>query len=502
LKNKDGKPFGVRLECVTKQPFLNDFPLTIFATAKRRMQAAIRQSRSIITQRSLSGYAVLFEDILSGDFLKSIDPTQRQRSFGHIPVFWAWLAQILEANASCSKAVGLIQSWCRVCKLPIPSSCTSSYCQARQRIQVDFLKQIHDRIITRLGCHVNTRNQWQGFTLKAMDGSSVQLMDTEANQELYPQPSSQKPGCGFPVMGIVGLLNLSHGGWEHIETCRYSDHDSKAAAKLVKHLQNGDLLLADRAFCSYELIASSLARGCEVLMRLHQARSKALDWKQGKRIGPNERIVTWKRPQHRVGSTLSADQWKRLPETLTLRLIRFGYENRDGNKARMILVTSLLEYKKYPELELAQLYHQRWDIELKLRDLKTTLGMEGFDVKSPEMAHKTLWMSVIAFNLMRSLMQKAAGNTGKPVWHISFKGVLDLVCASHESIRCCAGMPRKKAIAMAQFIDICSTKLIDIRPFRREPRARKRRPKNFQLLSELRNQFKEITHRSRYKKNA
>jgi hypothetical protein len=199
---------------------------------------------------------------------------------------------------------------------------------------------------------------------------------------------------------------------------------------------------------------------------------------------------------------LTASEWKRLPEKLTLRLIRFGYENREGNKARMVLVTSLLDHQKYSETQLASLYHQRWDIELKLRDLKTTLGMECFNVKSPEMAHKALWMSVIAFNLIRSLMQKAARNTGKPVWHISFKGVLDLACASHESIRSCAGMPRKKAIVMAQLIDICSTKLVDVRPFRQEPRARKRRPKNFQLLTKPRDQFKEISHRSKYRRNA
>lgn len=466
------------------------------------MQAAIRQSRAIITQRSLSGYAVLFEDVLPGDFLESIDPTERQRSFGHIPVFWAWLAQILEANASCGKAVGLIQSWCKTCKLPIPSSDTSSYCKARCRLQIDFLKQVHNRVITRLGRRVSSRDQWHGFNLKAMDGSSVQLMDTQRNQNIYPQPSSQNPGSGFPVMGIVGLLNLSHGGWEHVETCPYSDHDTKAAAKLVSHLKQGDLLLADRAFCSYELIARSLAHGSEVLMRLHQARSKALDWKRGKRIGPNERIITWQRPQQPPRSTLCAEEWKRLPESLTLRLIRFGYENREGKKARMVLVTSLVDHKKFDEVDLATLYHQRWDIELKLRDLKTTLGMERFDVKSPDMAHKTLWMSVIAFNLMRTLMQKAASVAGKPVWHVSFKGVLDLVTASHESFRCCAGMPRKRAIALAQFISICATKLIDIRPFRREPRARKRRPKNFQLLSEPRRQFQEITHRSKYKKSA
>ncbi|MFN7341764.1 MAG: hypothetical protein ACK5TA_00360, partial [bacterium] len=98
--------------------------------------------------------------------------------------------------------------------------------------------------------------------------------------------------------------------------------------------------------------------------------------------------------------------------------------------------------------------------------------------------------------------QKAAGNTGRAVWHISFKGVLDMACSSHESIRCCAGMPLKRTIAMDQFISICATKLIDIRPLRREPRARNRRPKNFQLLSEPRGKFQEISHRNRYKKNA
>lgn len=87
-----------------KQPYLTDFPLTVFATARRRLQATIRKASAIITRSSLSGYAVLFEDILPSDFLTSIDPTTRQRSFGHLPVFWAWLAQILEANASCQKA--------------------------------------------------------------------------------------------------------------------------------------------------------------------------------------------------------------------------------------------------------------------------------------------------------------------------------------------------------------------------------------------------------------
>lgn len=487
---------------MTKQPFLTDFPLVVFATAKRRLQAAIRRTSAIITRRSLSGYAVLFEDMLPGEFLASIDPTERQRSFGHIPVFWAWLAQILEANASCQKAVGLIQSWCRASKLPVPSSDTSSYCKARGRLRLSFLQQIHQRVIAHLHSRIGSRDQWNGFTLKAMDGSSVQLMDTDKNQLLYPQPSVQKPGCGFPTMGIVGLLNLGHGGWEHIETCPHTQHDTKAAATLATHLSEGDLLLADRAFCSYELIVRCRKQGAHILMRLHHARDKALDWRKGRKIGSNQRIVTWQRPQRPHGTSLTREQWEALPETMELRLIRFHYENRAGKKAELIVVTTLLDAQQHPGEDLADLYARRWDIELKLRDLKTTLGMESFEVKSPDMAHKTLWMSVIAYNLIRSLMQKAAAEAGEPVWHISFKGVLDLVVSSHESLRICAGKPCKRKAAVSQIISICSTKRIDIRPFRREPRAVKRRPKPYQLLTEHRSTFIEIHHRGRYRKSA
>ena len=487
---------------MTKQPFLTDFPLVVFATAKRRLQAAIRRTSAIITRRSLSGYAVLFEDMLPGEFLASIDPTERQRSFGHIPVFWAWLAQILEANSSCQKAVGLIQSWCRASNLPVPSSDTSSYCKARGRLRLSFLQQIHQRVINHLHSRIGSRDQWNGFTLKAMDGSSVQLMDTDKNQLLYPQPSVQKPGCGFPTMGIVGLLNLGHGGWEHIETCPYTQHDTKAAATLATHLSEGDLLLADRAFCSYELIVRCRKQGAHILMRLHHARDKALDWRKGRKVDSNQRIVTWQRPQRPHGTSLTREQWETLPETMELRLIRFHYENRAGKIAQLIVVTTLLDAQQHAGEDLADLYARRWDIELKLRDLKTTLGMERFDVKSPDMAHKTLWMSVIAYNLIRSLMQKAAAEAGEPVWHISFKGVLDLVVSSHESLRVCAGKPNKRKAAVSQIVSICATKLISIRPFRREPRAVKRRPKPYQLLTEHRSKFIEIQHRGRYRKSA
>ena len=194
----DGKPDVGRIESVTKQPLHTGFPPTVFASAKRRLQAALRGACALIRSRSLAGYAVLFEDVLPGAFLQGIDPTCRQRSFGHLPVFWAWLAQILEANASCQKAVGLLQSWCRACALPVPSSSTASYCRARQRLGEDFLQGVHQRILTHLRGRGHERDQWKGFTLKAIDGSSVQLMDTDENQSAEPplSPGFRWGGCG------------------------------------------------------------------------------------------------------------------------------------------------------------------------------------------------------------------------------------------------------------------------------------------------------------------
>ncbi|MGJ8642464.1 MAG: IS4 family transposase [Luteolibacter sp.] len=483
---------------MTKQAYLTDFPLHILGTSKRRFQAAIRARRAALIRSSLSGYGVLFGDILPSSFLSSIDPTKRQRCYGHIPVFWAWLAQILESNSSCQRAVCLIQNWSRSSGRAVPSSDTSSYCQGRLRVEISFLQSIHERIAAKLSEHIREKDLWNGLTLKAVDGSSVHLMDTEANQQAYPQSSSQKKGCGSPYFGMVGLLNLSHGGWEQIKTCPMSTHEINPAVELTQTLEANDLLMGDRAFGSYELIARCMQRGAHVLMRLHQAREGALDWNHGKKISRHERIVVWRRPYRPAGSHARRDQWKELPETLELRLIKLSYQGRGGRKATLILVTTLLDYRKFNGIELADLYARRWDIELKLRDLKTTMNMEFLAVKSPDMAHKTLLMGMIANNLIRYMMQSAARMAGEPVWQMSFKGTLDLIVSSHESFRPYAGSPTKKKTEFNALLKICTTKRINVRPFRSEPRAVKRRPKNHPLLSAPRHEYEEVFHRSRY----
>lgn len=344
-----------------QQPVLANFPSHVFATARRRFQAGIRRLRESLAGESLSGYAVMFADVLPAPFLKGIDNTRRNRHFGHQPVFWAWLAQILEGNASCSKAIGFIQSWCRSQNLPIPSSDTSSYCKARPRLSDSFLDRIAGRAGEVLAARVCEQDRWHGFTLKAVDGSTTKLSDTEQNQRDFPQPSTQDRGCGFPVMGIAALLNLSHGGWEAMATGAFQEHDLTLAEGLLDHIGKGDLLLGDRAYCSYAFIAAVLARGGHALMRLHQQREASLDWRKGRRISRQERIVTWLRPAFSaMKGRMTRGEWEELPATLEVRLIRLNYEDRSGKCRPMIVVTTLTDARLHDGIELHSLYARRW----------------------------------------------------------------------------------------------------------------------------------------------
>lgn len=463
----------------------------------------MQQIRHRALRESICGYGFLFDDVLPAEFLAEIDPTRRNRHFGHRPVFWAWLGQILELNASCSRAVTLIQTWCVKAGLVVPASDTSPYCKARRRVKDSFLRKILARIDQVLRRGMRPSDLWHGLVLKAFDGTSVKLMDTAANQARYPQPSSQKPGCGFPVMGVVGLLNISHGGWEGFTTGDYKLHDARAAQSLLGHVERGDLILADRAYCSYELVARIRQQGGECVMRLHQARHRKLDWRRGKKIGRCERLVTWEKPATQPeASDLSAEQWAALPDTMTVRYIKMGYEDRAGEKRMLVVVTTLLDPVKHDATEVIDLYARRWEIELKFRDVKTTMGMEEFAVKSPAMAHKTLLMMMIAYNLLRTVMQRSARHAEKPLSEMSFKGTIDVISSSHSLFHGLARQRHRLRELRDQIVEVCATKILDIRPFRQEPRAVKRRPKPFQLLTAHRHVFREIPHKENYRKPA
>lgn len=465
---------------------------------RRRLQDVIAARRRDLKESSIATYALQFSHILPADFLHGLSTSKRIRHYCNVVVFWAWLAQIFEANASLSKAVSLVQAWSGDLGLPVPNKDTGNYSRARGRLGIEFLAGVSSRINEYLNARIRPEDTYHGHIVKSIDGSSVSLDDTEENQADYPQPSSQDTGCGFPVMGIMGVLNHSHGGWEDFAQGEQSAHDSPIFHKLLHCFNPGDILCGDRAFCTYELMSTMQDREVHTLMRLHQARHRTLDWRRGKKLGRNQRLFTWRKPaQQPSGSTLGADGWAAIKDEMQVRLIRFHFEDRDGKKRRMVLATTLTDHEKYDWLELAALYAQRWDIELRLRDVKTTLGMDHLRVKTPATARKTLQMALIAYNLIKSSCQQAGHAAGKDLRLMSFKGALDTIVANTGRY-----LRRQKHTAKIReiwisTIGLISEKVIHFRPFRREPRAQKKRPKNFSYLTKPRADYSEAPHRGK-----
>lgn len=471
---------------------MTGFPNTLFGSKKRSIQDNIHAQRKKLATAGLSDFALLFEPFLPAKFLSEISFNQRQRVYTEVVVFWAWLAQVLLFNASCGKAVSLIRSWCAAIGMKPPCAETGAYCQARKRLRLKFLEDIFSNICKVLDRRIRPEDRWQGMIVKSIDGSSVQLMDTPENQKAYPQPKNQKKGCGFPVMGFTGVLNHAHGGWEGYVTSPHTDHDHKVAHKLLGHFQQGDLVLADTAYSSYELIVTLGTKGVHSLMPHHQARK--INFRKGKKIGENQRLSTWVKPKNQSKkSSLSEKEWEKLPETMEVRIIRFWYRNKDGKLCKKHLVTTLLDTKKYPWKELVSLYLERWDIELRFRDVKTTMGFEELNVKTPEMAHKALAMAMIGCNLIKAVSQEAAILSDQSIRKISFKGTLDEITSNSSNFRNHFKHPHKCAELYVRFLDLVSEKLLTIRPNRYEPRAVKKRPKPFPRLNIPRKLWKNDT---------
>jgi len=402
------------------------------------------------------------------------------------------MSQMLNFNSSCSDAVSRVQAWRLQAKLSAISSKTTAYCNARIRLPLTFIEAVASQVLSVINRRVQTKDLWHGFIVKSVDGSSTQLMATEENQKEFPQPTNQKKHCGFPVMKFLGLLNHCTGAWEKHLTAHPDEHDARTMKKLLKYFVEPCLLLADRAFCSYEIILRLRERGVESVMRLHQMRAKGFTLRKGKKIGSNQRLVTWikpkKKPKH---SDLSDQEWSELADTIEMRLIACFYEDRNGEKKRMILATTLLDPQKYDWIEIMNLYGTRWDIELRLRDVKTTMGMEELNVKTPEMARKSLAMALLGYNLVKAVSQEAAQVEGVDQKMISFKGVLDWInhtTALFQEIKGKASRSMKNLYA--SFLETAATKLIDHRPYRWEPRAIKKRPKPFPRLTESRSELR------------
>jgi hypothetical protein len=443
-------------------------------------------------------------DLLLGSFFPAhlLSPTEegansRQRIFSLRHTFFAFLYQVLHPGSACRTAVRQVQALFQQQGGGWVDAGTGAYCQARKRLPLDTLQRVRHAVAAQAERLLPPSQQsWYGLHPKVIDGTSVSAPDTPSNQRAYPQYRTQKPGCGFPVLKLLGVFSLASGVLLDYATGNKHQHELRLLLRLLDWFKLGDLALADRGFCSYWLMALLWQRQVQSLFRLHQSRSA--DLRQGRRLGPRDRLLTWCKPKlkpHYFPNTL----YKRLPDALSVRVLHFQLRVPGFRPGVVTLVTTLTDPDRYPAQALAQLYARRWRIELWFRDIKTTLGMETLRCRSPRMLHKELEMFLIAYNLLRALGLTAAVRAAVPPERMSFKGTVDAVDQYSLAISQTRSPKRQQAL-VDDLLRVLAADLVPERPGRREPRAVKRRPKSFDLLNKPRHQFKDTPHRNRCRK--
>jgi len=335
----------------------------------------------------------------------------------------------------------------------------------------------------------NPGKLWRGFQLKAIDGTSTKLADTEANQKKYPQPEQQAEGCGYPVMGLGGIINLSTGCVEALQCGAYTDHDLTHAHLLIDSFSKNDLVLADRAYNSYGFVGQLLGKGSHSVMRLNQSRVPSKNfWNKGKRIGKDERLVTWVKPRKK-SKCMTQEEWDELPNTLDIRYVRSKEPDQDRKMRYVYIATTLLDPVEYPLIEICELYHKRWDIEVKFRDIKTTLGYDMCNAKTPEMAEKTMKIVMLAYNLIKCVQADSITGSDILLDRVSFKQTVDLVTVQSSLFTAHKRHPQKKKKLRQGLWELIKKAINPKRQRPTEPRVTKTRLK-YDLMTISRQKFR------------
>lgn len=438
------------------------------------------------------GSGLPFSEVLSVEMvqevLDEVGSFFRERIFTPLTTVWVLLSQVTSEDGSCRDAVMRLLAF-RASRGEKPCAPrTGSYCKARKRLPEKVLSRLTQQTAERMTSETPASWWWHGREVKVVDGTTLSMPDTRANQKAYPQPSTQKPGLGFPLVRLVCLFSLSTGAVldAALGPCRGKGKGELSLfRKLRSRLQAGDVLLGDRHFCAYFDIVHWLGLSVDFVGRLHQARSA--DFRRGKRLGRTERLVEWSRPKQRP-RWLSKRAFRRMPKTLTLRLVRVNIEQSGFRTQQITVVTTLLDCQIYPAADVATLYRARWHAELDLRSLKVTLAMDVLRGKTPQIVRKEIWAHLLAYNLIRTLIAQAAVQHGVLPRSLSFKAALQTMHAFGMFL-CLCPSSRLHDLHSMVLATIASQRVGD-RPDRFEPRARKRRPKPYPYLTTPRKDHK------------
>jgi hypothetical protein len=425
---------------------------------------------------------------LPGGLLSQADagPNSRQRVFSLRITFWTFLWQTLNPGSACRNAVGKVMAWFALLGRPALSPDDSPYCQARRRLPIDTLERALRASAQAAEQRAAQLWTFHGKEVLVGDGTTSDAPDTRANQRAYPQSARQQPGCGFPLVKWVALFSLRSGALLAVARGNKHTAELRLFRQLWDQLKAGMIFLADRGFCDYVTLAGLWQRQVDAVLRLHGSRPH--DFRQGQRLGRYDRSVTWPKPLRQAHSA-SKKLWRRLPDQLPLRLIRYPVSVPGFRPRNLILVTTLLDPVTYPASQLAALYLRRWRVELFLREIKTTLQMDHLRCKTPAMLYRELLMHLIGYNLVRCLMVEAASLYNLDVERISFKGTVDTLRHFSQVIAQARSRSQQVQLTNNLLRALASDPLPD-RPHRFEPRSQKRRRKAYPNMTKPRSVLK------------
>jgi len=400
---------------------------------------------------------------------------------------WAFLSQVLfkDEQRSCVAGVARVIVLLVALERGPCSSNTGAYCRARGKLSEKVIRQITINVGEDCEDKLDKRWLWHGRHVRLVDGTTVSMPDTPANQETYPQNPQQREGLGFPIARVVVLLSLASGMLTGMAMGPYAGKETGESAllrSLLGRFKRGDILLADRYYCSYFMIALLQELGIDFVVRLHQRRT--VNFRRGRHLGKDDHVVTWDRPQR--PQWMDQQTYDQIPLSMEVREIRVRVRQPGFRVDSFVAVTSLTDAEQYAKEEIASLYQCRWLAELDIRAIKITMGMDVLRCKTPEMVRKEMWTCLLAYNLIRQTMLQSARKAGVSPRALSFTAAMQSIAASW--------------LVSALSDDALATLLIDAalasladhivgnRPGRVEPRAIKRRPKEHALLTKPRAQ--------------
>jgi hypothetical protein len=444
----------------------------------------------ILKQQFQRSFGLPWQHILPESRLEEIlreeNITYRNTVYTPINTLWTMISQALDPDKSLSNALKQMITWLSAVAADCPSTDTGAYTKARQRLPESLLQRLVPETADALEQQVRPEHQWCGRPVRVCDGTTVLMSDSAANQAAYPQHGNQTAGCGFPIAKVVVMFSLMTGAVVAACIAPWAMSEIVMSRLLYLELEVGEVVLADQAYGSYCDLALVQQQGADGVFRKHQARRT--DFRRGIKPGIGDHQVVWQKPVKRPDH-MSQTEFAQIPETLMVREVCLRFPQRGFRDERIIVVTTLLDAKRYSAKRLTQLYGWHCSAaETNLRYLKTSLQMEMLRAKTPGMVRKEIWSHLLAYNLLRSVMEQAAPLSQYSRSRLSFQGFRQQF---NHLIPLLAMLGRTAGQRLYRsFLENVGLDLLPSRPHRQEPRVVKRRPKPFPRMRQPRSVLK------------